>query len=129
LRILIDTCLFLWVVEDSPRIPTGVRADVRNPDNELYLSVVSAWEIGLKNQLGKLPLSRPAQEFVTHFRLAHGIESLPLVEEDVLPLPRLPMNHYDPFDRMLVCQAISQGLTIFTPDPAIRQYPVRSFWA
>lgn len=129
MRILIDTCLFLWLVEDNPRIPAGVRTEFRKPDNEPYLSVVSAWEISLKNQLGKLPLSRPAPEFVTHFRQAHGIESLPLAEEDVLQLPKLPLNHGDPFDRMLVCQAISQGLTIFTPDPLIRQYPVRSFWS
>ena len=129
MRILIDTCLFLWLVEDSPRIPSGVRAGLRDPDNEVFLSVVSAWEIALKNQLGKLPLSRPLEEFVTYFRQGHGIASLPLVEEDTLQLSRLPMIHTDPFDRMLICQAIVQGLTLFTPDPAIRQYPLRTFWA
>ena len=67
MRILIDTCLFLWLVEDSPGIPSGVRAGLQDPDNEVFLSVVSAWEIALKNQLGKLPLSRPLEEFVTYF--------------------------------------------------------------
>ena len=117
------------VVQTFLRIQPGVRAGLQNPDNEVFLSVVSAWEIALKNQLGKLPLSRPLEEFVTYFSQGHGIASLPLVEEDALQLSRLPMYHTDPFDRVLVCQDIVQGLTLFTPDLAIRQYPLRTFWA
>ena len=128
MRFLIDTCLFLWTVEGSDSVPSSVRALMMDPENAVFLSAVSAWEILLKNEVGKLPLSRPADEFVTHFRDVHGIEALPLTEPDVHHLARLPRIHHDPFDRMLVCQAIANGLVILTPDPAIRQYPVRTLW-
>ncbi|MCS6786755.1 MAG: type II toxin-antitoxin system VapC family toxin [Thiobacillaceae bacterium] len=128
MRYLIDTCVFLWVVEDSPRLSKTLRTVLQNPDHEIYLSAVSIWEITLKHQLGKLPLSRPVQEFVAHFRQVHGIASLPLSEEEVFQLGRLPMLHRDPFDRLLVGQAIAQGLVIITPDQDIHRYPVRVLW-
>lgn len=75
-----------------------------------------------------MPLPQPPQQFIPAQRRAHGIETLPLDEDAVLQLPRLPDIHKDPFDRMLICQAIAHGMTILTPDPLITRYPVRTAW-
>lgn len=75
-----------------------------------------------------MPLPQPPQQFIPAQRRAHRIETLPLDEDAVLQLPRLPAHHKDPFDRMLICQAIAHGMTILTPDPLITRYPVRTAW-
>jgi PIN domain nuclease of toxin-antitoxin system len=89
---------------------------------------VTAWEITAKHHAGRLLLPEPAQEFITNGRAASGTISLRLREQDVFQLAKLPPIHRDPFDRMLICQAISRGLTILTPDSHIRQYPVPTIW-
>ena len=83
----------------------------------VFLSSVSAWEIAVKYGLGHLHLRETPDRFVPGAREAHGIDPLPLDEESVLQVLRLPVLHRDPFDRMLVCQAIVHGLAIVTPDP------------
>lgn len=128
MRLLLDTCTFLWLVSDSPELSPVVRAVFSNPENEVYLSPVSSWEIVVKHRLGKLPLPAPPSTFLPRERDRHCIASLPLDEQAVMQLPRLPEYHKDPFDRMLICQAIAGGLTLLTPDPAITQYPVRTEW-
>ena len=92
------------------------------------LSPVSAWEIAVKHAAGRLKLDIPPEEFVPKYRILHGIETLPLDESSALRLTLLPEYHRDPFDRMLVCQALTSGATILTPDPEIRQYPVNVLW-
>ena len=99
-----------------------------DPDNEVYLSAVSAWEIALKHAAGRLPLPEPPERFVPAERSRHGIDTLDLDEETALHVGRLPPLHRDPFDRMLVCQAIVHGLVILGPDPLISQYPIRTAW-
>jgi len=94
----------------------------------VYLSPVSAWEIIIKHRLGRLPLPEPPHEFVKKWRDMHLIASLPLDEASVLQLSRLPEYHKDPFDRMLICQAIANSLVILTPDTHITRYPVRTAW-
>ncbi len=93
-----------------------------------FLSSVSVWEIIVKHSLGRLPLPAPPARFIAGMRALHAIESLPLEEEAVLMLARLPDIHRDPFDRMLVCQALAHGLSLLTPDPWIRQYPIPVIW-
>lgn len=99
-----------------------------DPDNEVFLSAVSAWEIALKHALGRLPLPEPPERFIPEQRRRHGIEALPVDEEAALHVGRLPGLHRDPFDRMLVSQAIVHGLVILGPDPMVSQYPVRVAW-
>lgn len=101
---------------------------IASPDDEVYLSIVSAWEISVKYALGKLPLPASPEYFVPVQRERHGIARLELDEAAVFGTMRLPPIHRDPFDRMLVCQALVHGLTILTPDRAIRDYPVRTAW-
>jgi PIN domain nuclease of toxin-antitoxin system len=125
---LLDTCTFLWLVADSPQLPKSVRSLFSSPDNSIYLSVVSVWEILVKTATGALTLPEPAHEYVTRQRVAHRIDSLPLNEDAVVNLPRLPSVHKDPFDRMLICQALASGFTILTPDREISSYPVKVAW-
>lgn|SRR5512139_4159041 len=128
MKIILDTCTFLWVISGSGELSSRARELFVDPTNEVYLSTVSTWEIGVKYALGRLPLPDPAEQFLPEQRERHGIESLPLQEEATLHLTRLPELHRDPFDRMLVCQAIVHGLVILTPDRLITQYPVRWAW-
>ena len=128
MKVLLDTCTFLWIVTDARELSPRAREIFRAPEVEVYLSAVSVWEIAVKHALGRLPLPEPPARFVPAEREAHGIDSLPLDEESVLQAARLPQVHRDPFDRMLVCQAIAHGLAILTPDPLIADYPARIVW-
>jgi len=127
-RYLLDTCTFLWMVAGANALSERAARIIRDPDNEVVLSAVSAWEIAVKHRAGKLPLPDRPDVFVRTQREAHLLGSLALAEAHVLTLPKLPEFHRDPFDRMLVCQAIAEGMVILTPDAAIGQYPVRTLW-
>lgn len=128
MKILLDTCTFLWIVSGSSRLSNDAKIIFREPSNDVYFSSVSAWELSVKYSLGKLPLPSPPIRFVPEQRVLHQVNSVDLTESDVLHLHQLPPLHRDPFDRMLVCQAIENGLTILTPDESITRYPVRSIW-
>ncbi len=128
MKLLLDTCTFLWVVAGAPELSETASEEFLKEENEVYLSSVSAWEIAVKSFLGKLPLPEPPHRFVPRERERHGISLLALDEESALHVARLPELHKDPFDRMLVCQALVGGLAILTPDPDITRYPVRTLW-
>lgn len=128
MRLLLDTCTFLWIAGESRGLTPRARGLFRDPANEVFLSAVSAWEIAVKHGLGRLSLPASPERFVQEQRVAHHIAPLSLDEESVLQVTRLPGHHRDPFDRMLVCQAIVHGLTILTPDPLVTQYPIRTIW-
>ena len=128
MKLLVDTCTFLWSNTDPVKLSPLARQLYLDPDNDLYLSAISAWEIAVKHMAGRLSLPEPAAQYVPSRRTANGIQTLELDEEAVLQLPKLPPIHGDPFDRMLICQAIVNGLAILTPDEWIMQYPVRVLW-
>lgn len=128
MKILIDTNVFLWLSYEESALSDEARAVVSDTDNELFVSAVTAWEIAVKHELGKLKLKIPPQEFVPKARDAIGAEPLPIDESAALVLGRLSPIHRDPFDRMLICQAIDQGMVILTSDKEIRKYPVRTIW-
>jgi PIN domain nuclease of toxin-antitoxin system len=127
-QILLDTCTFLWVIRDSSELSPLARSLFADPENTVYLSAVSAWEISVKHSLGKLPLAAAPQIYVPTERARHGILPFPLDEESASAVSRLPQLHGDPFDRMLVCQAITHGLILLTPDQRIHQYPANVKW-
>jgi PIN domain nuclease of toxin-antitoxin system len=128
MKLLLDTCTFLWIAADAPALSGKARELFREPENEVYLSAASTWEIGIKHHLGKLPLPEVPGQFVPAMREHHAIDALSIDEESVLHTARLPELHRDPFDRLLVGQAIVHGLTLLTPDPLIAQYSVRVIW-
>jgi PIN domain nuclease of toxin-antitoxin system len=128
MRLLLDTCTFLWIVGGAKELSSRAREAFADPANEVFLSAASAWEIAVKHRLGKLPLPAAPDEFVPTQRAAHGIEPLAVEEESALHVAKLPDLHRDPFDRMLVAQALVGGLVLLTPDDTIRRYPVRTLW-
>jgi PIN domain nuclease of toxin-antitoxin system len=127
-KLLLDTCTFLWIAAGSPQLSKQAAQLFADPANDVFLSVVSSWEIAVKHSLGRLPLPAPPINFVPAQREAHGIALLPLSEEEALYVSRIPSLHRDPFDRMLVCQAVVNGFAVLTPDSLISQYAVRTFW-
>ena len=128
MKLLLDTCTFLWALSGVPPLPPRVADMVRNPDNEVFLSAASAWEIAIKCATGRLTLPEPPERYVPAMRAERGIAALAVDEESALHASRLPSLHRDPFDRLLVSQAIVHGMTILTPDPILSQYPARIFW-
>jgi len=127
-KLLLDTSVFLWYIAGSQRLPTDIVAAVRAPENDVRLSVVSLWEILIKHNLGRLRLPEPPAAYISRQRERHRIESLPLGESAIAHLAKLPDTHSDPFDRMLICQAIEHDLTLVSSDRAIHAYPVRVMW-
>lgn len=128
MKLLLDTCTFLWIVTDDETLSPESRKLFCYPTNDVFLSAISGWEIMLKYSLGKLPLPSRPEQFLPTQRSLHNIEALPLREEATVHLSKLPALHKDPFDRMLICQAIQHELTILTPDPLITQYAIRTVW-
>jgi PIN domain nuclease of toxin-antitoxin system len=126
--ILLDTCTFLWIVRDAPELSPTARSLFSAPENTIYLSAVSAWEIAVKHKAGRLPLADSPQVYVPSERSKHGILPLGLEEEAVCALSRLPEYHQDPFDRMLICQSIVHGFVLLSPDAHIHRYPVNVKW-
>jgi PIN domain nuclease of toxin-antitoxin system len=130
MKLILDTCTFLWLASAEHRLSSTAVELIRDPDHRVLLSAVSAWEIGIKHTLGRLPLPQglsPAA-FIPEARARHGVDALPLDEADTFALGRLPTLHQDPFDRMLICQAIGGQAVLLTPDPLIAQYPVAVRW-
>lgn len=128
MRLLLDTCAFLWLCAEPERLSQSAREAIREPDNEVWLSAASIWECALKNRHGRLPLPSDPARYLADQRRAHGIAALPIDEEACAQIGKLPDHHRDPFDRILVCQAIVGGLTILTPDELIARYPVPIRW-
>lgn len=127
MRLLLDTHVFLWYIAANPRLPAAFRAAIQDPANEVFLSVVSVWEAVVKHGLGKLPLPDPPAEYLPRQRDAHGIAALPIDEGAMRHLAALAPLHRDPFDRLLVAQALQHGLMLATVDPAVIAYHAPMF--
>jgi PIN domain nuclease of toxin-antitoxin system len=126
-RLLLDTCTFLWLA-GGQGLSNAAAAAIRSSSNDVRLSAVSVWEIAVKYRSGRLALPEPPDRLIPVERELRGVLPLAFDEESALQVLRLPPLHRDPFDRMLISQAIAQGLAIVTPDPLIAQYPVRIVW-
>lgn len=124
MRILLDTHIFLWFINGDQKLAKDIRDSICNLDNEVYLSAISVWEATVKYQLGKLPLPEHPATYLPKQRDRHQIDSLALDESSVVQLAQLPSLHRDPFDRMLICQALQNDLTIATVDSKVRAYSV-----
>jgi PIN domain nuclease of toxin-antitoxin system len=124
MKLLLDTHVFLWYITADAKLPTAFQAAIRDPANEVFLSVASVWETVIKYHLGKLSLPAPPETYLPQQRVAHGIASL-AIEEDAMPhLAGLPAHHGDPFDRLLVAQALQHSLTVATVDPKVAAYAI-----
>lgn len=124
MRILLDTHVFLWYISADPSLPAAFRSAIQEPTNEVFLSVASIWEAVIKYKLGKLALPASPADYLPKQRAAHGIATLPIDEAALVALEQLPPLHRDPFDRLLVAQAIQHGLTVATVDPEVTAYTI-----
>ncbi len=127
MKLLLDTHIFLWFISGSAQLSASFRESIQNPDNEVYLSVVSLWECIIKYQLGKLPLPESPEIYLPKQRERHRIDSLTVDELSVAQLIKLPSLHRDPFDRLLICQALQHNLIIVTADAAVMAYQMAQF--
>lgn len=125
MKLLLDTHIFLWFILNDERLPELMRASIETESNEVFLSSVSVWEIAIKYQLNRLPLPKPPGVFIPEQRAINRIQSLPLDEASAAQLQQLPPHHSDPFDRMLICQALVHDLTLVSVDAAIQKYSVK----
>ena len=129
MRLLLDTQVFLWMVAGSDRVWPALRSQIRSPATSVWLSAASVWELAIKQGLGRITLPMPAADFASSERVRHGVTALPVDESSAAHLPKLPDLHRDPFDRMLICQAIEHELTLVSADAMIRRYPIKTIWA
>lgn len=125
MRLLLDTQVFIWHITGDPDLPKAFIDPIEDRTNEVFVSVASIWEAVIKFRLGKLVMPEAPSQFLPVQREAHGFESL-VVDEAVMPhLERLPGHHRDPFDRLLVAQALQHDLMLVTTDRQVTAYPAR----
>ncbi|MHC5933985.1 type II toxin-antitoxin system VapC family toxin [Nostoc sp.] len=128
MRALLDTHAFIWWVTNDPKLSANARNVIADSGNILFLSVVSAWEIIIKNKLGKLTLPEPVEQYIPSRLAINRFESLPIQMSHVLQVASLPSIHRDPFDRILIAQSQVENLPIVTIDQLITQYLVQTIW-
>ncbi len=121
MRILLDTRVLLWALAEPDRILEDVREQIVSSDNEVLFSAASIWEIAVKAQIGRLPLSMPVEE-IADAALASGFRELPIRSLHAAAVHRLPLYHLDPFDRILVAQAMTEPAHLFTMDGKLAGY-------
>jgi PIN domain nuclease of toxin-antitoxin system len=127
--ILLDTCTLLWLVRGD-ELPDGVRRRIGDLREAVYVSAISAWEIGTKSSRGALELPLPIERWWPLVLDAHALAEVPVDGAIASLSTRLPPLHRDPADRILLATAQHLRATLFTPDPAIRRYPeVETYWA
>jgi PIN domain nuclease of toxin-antitoxin system len=125
---LLDTHSFLWFISGNERLSDPARTFIGDPDNLVYVSVASIWEIAIKHSLGKLALHRPFEELLTAELSGQGLEVLGIELRHLAELTRLPLHHRDPFDRLLVAQAIADSMPIISVDETLDAYGVQRLW-
>lgn len=128
MTLLLDTHAFLWWVEGAPALGRRARAAVSNPDNEVFFSVASCWELAIKLSLGKLRLTQSLERFIPEQLTRNGFALLGMEFRHVARVADLPFHHRDPFDRVLVAQALVDELAIVSADGIFRKYGVTVVW-
>ena len=128
MNLLLDSHALIWFLEDDRRLSPSARSAISDPDNLCFVSDATAWEIGIKHALGKLDLPLPFDELFPNRLEALGFKMLPIMHLHLYRMIRLPRHHGDPFDRLLIAQALSEGFTIVSQDPHFPGYRVPILW-
>jgi PIN domain nuclease of toxin-antitoxin system len=121
-KLLLDTHLLLWTAGQPARLPSEARALIETPENELFFSSASLWEVVIKRGLGRDDF-KVDPRLLRRGLLDNGYSELPIGSEHVVAIDNLPAVHKDPFDRILVAQAQVEGITLLTADPTVARYP------
>lgn len=127
-RLLLDTHTFLWWVSDAPELSITAREAISDTGNECFLSIASCWEMAIKSSIGKLRLTKPVERFVNDLITENGFRLLSIDLRHAAKVEALPFHHRDPFDRLLIAQAITEKLTIVTVDSLFSSYGVKLLW-
>lgn len=122
MKLLLDTHVLLWAAGEPARLPATARRMIDDAENELLFSVASLWEIAIKRGLGRRDFQVDPR-LLRRGLLDNGYNELPIMSEHVVEIESLPPIHKDPFDRLLVAQAIVEGITLLTLDPMVARYP------
>ena len=128
MRILLDTHTFIWFVTDNPRLSATAKTLIEDEYNEKLLSIASIWEMGIKHSIGKLTFELPFMTFVTSQMQQNSMEIFNIRIEHLDIVANLALHHRDPFDRLIISQAIVENLPIVGVDKAFDSYAVRRFW-
>ena len=126
--LLLDTSALIMFLEASKRLPRAVKNLIEDPENRAFVSIVSGWEIAIKSSIGRLAIGYRVEPELRVALLANGLDVLPVTWEDIGRLERLPLHHGDPFDRLLIVQALRLGLRAVTPDDTWDEYGVARIW-
>lgn len=129
MRILLDTHTLIWYADSPERLPKTVRDEITDGHNEVFISVASAWEMTIKVSIGRLSLASPPYQLVADQLVANHFELLQIGLADLQVLQGLPLHHRDPFDRLLIAQAISAQLKFASVDTALDTYGVDRIWS
>ncbi|PSB09318.1 PIN domain nuclease [Pleurocapsa sp. CCALA 161] len=124
MKLLLDTHCWLWWLNEPRKLSPSMEQAIADPNNELFLSVASIWEIAIKVAIGKLIIPLPLAQLVTQQLPIDRINTLDIRTIHALKIEELPAYHQDPFDRILIAQAICENLTIITRDRKFTNYPV-----
>jgi PIN domain nuclease of toxin-antitoxin system len=127
-KLLLDTHAFLWWVEGAPALGRRARAEISNPDNEVFVSLATCWELAIKLSLGKLRLTHSLDRFIPEQLTRNGFVLLRVEFPHVVRVAELPFHHRDPVDRVLVAQALQDELAIVSSDRVLRKYGVTVVW-
>lgn len=129
-KYLLDTHTWLWAIEDSDELSRTARRILEDSNNEFYLSVASVWEIAIKTAKGtvELDIDEHLDVFITRTNLGAGIRTLPISVTEVCAVQTLPSHHLDPFDRLLIAQAVANDLVILSRDRAFSKYEAKVKW-
>ena len=122
MRILVDTHILLWASDDPDSIPKAARSLLNNPENDLFFSPLSIWEVSVKGTLGRQDFQFDPRVLYRNL-LANGYAELPLSSEHAIAVQNLPNLHKDPIDRLLIAQATVEGITLLTSDRQVAKYP------
>lgn len=128
MRLLLDTHAFLWWVTDDERLTSRARETIGSPESQVFVSAASVWEMVTKVRLGKLPIPEPIDTFVPAQLEANAFQPLAIAVRHALALDALPALHRDPFDRILIAQALAEDMPLVSGDRAIHSYPVSTIW-
>ncbi len=128
MKVLLDTHTFLWWNLNAPQLSSTAKTIIANPNNEIFLSAVSAWEIAIKYGKGRLELPIPPDRYVSERVALHRFTPLAITLTHASAVHALPPFHNDPFDRLLIAQSQIEGLRLLTVDSKIQQYDVVTLW-
>ncbi len=128
MRLLLDTHVFIWWSDEPEKLSDRVLNACQDDDNSLILSIISIWEMQIKIQLGKLRLKNPLRYLIENQQNINDLQVLPISVNHIYMLENIPMHHRDPFDRLIICQALEERLLLVSKDTVFSNYSISLYW-